>query len=306
MLQVSIVGDRGSGKTTFLGLLYAAQVRSGSDRTDAFRFHTNYESLEEITVLFQRLMSGSFPNAATKEGIREIQFKVGFRKPKLGVLSLRRSRRWTDDAFTTLRFTLLKNLDEEVLRVVKGSSSGYGPLRDTLDGDVAVILVDSTKLAPKGEDATPRPMEKYDGHVELLLTAIQRWRQRGGRDTLHPIFVFSKFDLVKTEVLQAADIEATPPEAAKRGPRTAYAEALLKDNLPKTLAKVQGGHRERLQFAESRHVFSSVRTEAAAPGQGERIHLRRIDGAGWEPDYSRAEYLALLECLSDIANRTKG
>ena len=35
MLEVAIVGEPGSGKTTFLGLLYATQVRFGSDQADS-------------------------------------------------------------------------------------------------------------------------------------------------------------------------------------------------------------------------------------------------------------------------------
>src|SRR5213080_1666897 len=66
--RVVIVGDRNSGKTTFLGLLYAAQVKFGSDKADGFRFHAAFESLDEISGVFQRLMSGSFPDAATRRG----------------------------------------------------------------------------------------------------------------------------------------------------------------------------------------------------------------------------------------------
>ena len=92
MLQVAIVGDRDSGKTTFLGLLYAAQVKSGSDRADDFRFHATMESLEEITLVFQRLMSGSFPDSATKEGIHEMRVHLGYRRRGLGIVPFLRSR----------------------------------------------------------------------------------------------------------------------------------------------------------------------------------------------------------------------
>src|SRR2546430_14659620 len=72
MPHVVIVGDRGSGKTTVLALLYAAQVKSGATRADDFRFHVGLESLEEISEVFQQLMSGSFPDSAAKEGISSI------------------------------------------------------------------------------------------------------------------------------------------------------------------------------------------------------------------------------------------
>lgn len=304
MIRVGIVGDRDSGKTTFLGLLYAAQVKSGSDRKDEFRFHATFESLEEITLVFQRLMSGSFPDVATKEGIHEIRFRLGYRKPGLGILPRLRSRQWAPEAFATLRFTLLRRLDHEMSRLAKGSSIADGRLRDVLDGDAVAILVDSTKLTVNGEDAQPGPMRDYDGAVESLLTAIQRWREQGSRQPLHPIFILSKFDRVRSEVLRAAKVEATPPPVGRRRPRAAYAEALLDANLPRTLEKVRARVRGGLRFATPSYFFSWVRTQEAAPGRSETIRLRRSEVSGWQPDYPRDEYLAFLERLRDMAAHT--
>lgn len=305
MLRVAIVGDRGSGKTTFLGLLYAALVRSGSDRADDMRFHASIDSFEEITVLFQRLMSGSFPDSATKEGIHELSVEVGYRNPKHGGLGRLGSRLWTSGASVALAFTLPGNFDAEAPGFLQGSSIYEGRWRDVLDGDVLLILADSTKLAAKAEDSETGPMGTYDGHVASLLTAIQRWRERGGRDILHPIFVLSKFDSVRAEVLKASELEATPPDVKKTGPRAVYARALLDPNLPRTLAKIQGTGRDKLRFARPGFSFSSVRTETKTPGRSESIHLRRVNGAAWEPDYSIDEYLALMQGLGEIAAQTK-
>jgi len=302
MLQVAIVGDRASGKTTFLGLLYAAQVKSGSDRTDDFRFHVAFESLEEITAVFQRLMSGSFPDAATKEGIHEVRFNLGFRKPKLGILPFPRSRAWAPGAFATIRFILLRTFNQEISQLLKGSSVGNGgTLRDILDCDVAVILADSSRLATKSEGAELGPMHEYDGAVESLLTAIQRWREPGGRPIVYPIFVLSKFDCVRPEVLRAANVETAPPRVGKRGPRATYAEKLLAHNLPKTFAKLRGWGRRKLKFSPPAYFFPWVRTEPVALGQSERIRLRRVRAAGWEPDYSFDEYIGFVECLRDVS-----
>src|SRR5438046_2294320 len=79
MPHVVIVGDRESGKATFLSLLYATQVKSGSDASDAFRFHADVDSLDEISEAFEQLMSGNFPDSATKEGMRGVKFQRGDR-----------------------------------------------------------------------------------------------------------------------------------------------------------------------------------------------------------------------------------
>lgn len=305
MLRVAIVGHQGSGKTTFLGLLYAALVKSGSDKSDDLRFRVDLESLEEITVLFQRLMSGSFPDSATKEGIHGLSLDVGFRKSNRGAFLRHGSRKWTADSTTTVHFTLSGSLDEHTPGLFSGSTIGTGRWRDVLDADAVLILADSTKLAAKGEDAESSPIRTYDRRVESLFTAIRRWRSRGGREVLHPIFVLSKFDAVMPDVLQAANVDPAPPDVAKTAPRAAYASALLKPNLPRTLATVAEKGHGRMRFAEPDYFFSWVRTETKDSSASEKIRLRRIGGGGWEPDYSREEYLALVDALGEIAARTR-
>ncbi len=120
---------------------------------------------------------------------------------------------------------------------------------------------------------------------------------------LHPIFVLSKFDRVRPDVLRAANLEAAPPRVGKKG-RAAYADALLAHNLPRTFTKIRGWARRRLRFAPPTYFFTWVRTEAATPGQSERIRLRRVQSAGWEPDYSFDEYLGFVECLRDVDAHT--
>jgi hypothetical protein len=301
MPHVVIVGDRDSGKTTFLALLYAAQVKSGSDRADDFRFHVAYESLDEISGVFQQLMSGNFPDSAAKEGIRGISFRVGYRTSGFGILSRLRSRGWTPGAPASLHFILLRNLEDEMDRFRKGSSLANATLRDVLESDAIAILVDGRKLDLAGEDRQEGSMGKYDGAVEALLAAMQRSHGRAGRGSIHPIFVFTKFDSVDPEALRAAKVEAEPPEAKKTGLRTAYAEALLDHNLPNTMARVRAREPRGVTFTTPSYYFSWVRTEAAAHGRRERIRLGRSGGGGWEPDYSKDEYLALLQCLSKIA-----
>src|SRR5687767_2948741 len=105
MLNIAIVGDVDSGKTTFLGLLYATQVRSGSNRTDDFRFHAPPASLEAISLVFQQLMSGMFPDPVTKQGITEISFQLGSRRTGGGILPRRRGRGGSSLDASTLRFT---------------------------------------------------------------------------------------------------------------------------------------------------------------------------------------------------------
>ena len=302
MPHVVIVGDRVSGKATFLSLLYATQVKSGSDASDDFRFHADVDSLDEISEAFEQLMSGSFPDSATKEGMRGITFHLGYRRAGRGVLSRFRSRRWASGGSIALHFILVRDVQEEMSRFRLGSSFTNADLREVLESDAIAILVDSTKLGHSPEDGTIGPMDRYDTAVESLLSAAQRSRPRGGRRPIHPIVVFSKFDSVDPKALRAANLAGAPPDAKKTGHRSAYAEALLESSLPRTIERVRARDRDASSFAKPSYFFSSVRTEAASADRPAKIRLRRTNGAGWEPDYSADEYRALLERLWTIAS----
>jgi hypothetical protein len=185
-------------------------------------------------------------------------------------------------------------------RFRRGSSIANAALREVLESNTVVILVDSTRLAAKEGDHPLGSTAPYDATLESMLTVLQRPERQGGRKMLHPIFVFSKFDSVDPKMLKRARLEATPPAVRKTGARAAYAETLLEHNLPKTMARIRDRELRGKALAAPAYFFSSVRTEEA-PDHRAKVRLRRIDGAGWEPDYAADEYLALLECFWKIA-----
>jgi len=61
MTSALVVGDRGSGLTTFVGLLYTAQVRLGTEEADEFRFHADRESIRQLEAIYGELGAGRFP-----------------------------------------------------------------------------------------------------------------------------------------------------------------------------------------------------------------------------------------------------
>ncbi len=301
MARIVIVGDRDSGKTTFLTLVYTTQVKLGSDAADDFRFHVAIDSIDEVSGVFQQLMSGGFPDAAAKEGIHGIQFHLGYRTSGSRFFSRLRRQGWAGGSSASLDFLILRDLEEEVSRFRKGSSLTNVALRDVLESDGIAILVDSTKLSMTSDEQSPGPMEAYDVAVESLLAAMLRSRGPGGQSHLHPIFVFTKFDSVDPKALRAANVGDAPPEAEKAGPRSTYAETILDRHLPKTMALVRSRETSGRKFAKPSFFFSGVRTEPAAPGRRPKVLLRASKGGRWEPDYPAHEYLSLLETLSKIA-----
>src|SRR5206468_4070816 len=66
-MPCALLGDRASGKTTFLGLLYAAQVRYGTGVQEDFRFHAPMASLGMMSAVYEGMKDGRFPSATLQE-----------------------------------------------------------------------------------------------------------------------------------------------------------------------------------------------------------------------------------------------
>src|SRR5205823_14688526 len=179
------------------------------------------DSRDEISEAFEQLMSGSFPDSATKEGMRGITFRLGYRRAGRGFLSRFRSRGWDAGGSSALHFILVRDVEEEMSRFRRGSSLASADLREVLESDAVAILVDSTKLGPRTEDRTVGPMDRYDTAVESLLSAVRRSRPRGSRRPIHPIVVFSKFASLDPKALLTVNLAAAPPPVQKHGPPSA-------------------------------------------------------------------------------------
>src|SRR5205809_964801 len=78
-MPCALLGDRASGKTTFLGLLYSAQVKYGTGVQDDFRFHAPIGSLNLMSAVYEGMKDGRFPSATLKEEITELGFIFGYR-----------------------------------------------------------------------------------------------------------------------------------------------------------------------------------------------------------------------------------
>src|SRR2546428_13112119 len=104
-MPCALLGDRASGKTTFLGLLYTAQVKYGTGVQDDFRFHAPIQSLNIMSPGYQGMKDGRFPNATRKEEITDLGFVFGYLRKAVGKLPdyIRQQNR--AHPFSTLRFS---------------------------------------------------------------------------------------------------------------------------------------------------------------------------------------------------------
>src|SRR3970040_1983592 len=145
-MPCAILGDRASGKTSFLGLLYAAQVKYGSGIRDDFRFHAPSASLNLMSAVYEGMKDARFPSATLKEEITELSFVFGYVRKIVGKLPhYIREQRWVHP-FSTLRFSAYDVSGEDIEEFIDTGVASRPIIQQLLKSVVVIVLVDCSKM----------------------------------------------------------------------------------------------------------------------------------------------------------------
>ncbi len=298
MSQAIIISDRGSGVTTFLGLLYAALVRWGSRAEEGFGVHASPRSIRALKDVYACLMEGHFPSEAVKYRRTDLSFVLGYSSLGRGWLSA--PHRPSELA---LHVTSLESIAE-----LQGQGFVWDQgLRERLASQVVVLLVDASRIPVDPAALTERsfhPWRKFDamaGSALALLETYQRTDRLRRRARIHPIVVLTKLDLLPRE-LRVGTLGGIVPSPIATAARAAWGEDLLASRLPQTWGVLtEGGHGVR--FERPLWFTSWVGVESGS--EGERRVRRRQTAAvgGWEPEYPYNEFESLLAHLQKLSDR---
>lgn len=296
MSPAVVLSDRGSGTTTFLGLLYAALVRWGSSGHDGFRVHASHDSIRAIKDVYGSLMDGHFPSHGLEYGRDDLSFVLGYDRVHKVLHGHRPSGR-----SLSVHVASVEELSELRGRAVVMDDW----LRVRLSSQVALVVLDATRLPvdPKSLLSLPHhAFRRYDAAVASCLSLLEtylradRARQRA---LLQPIFVLTKADLISPE-LRAQLGGPPPPLSAGPARRTRWVEEAISERMPQTHGLLAGDG-SGIRFAAPMLFVSSVLTEPSPSGEV-RIHRRlRLPEGGYEPDYPYEEFAALIAHLQRFA-----
>lgn len=299
-----VVGDRGSGLTTFVGLLYAAQLRLGTEEGDTFRFSADRETIRQLEGIYGELVAGRFPEWDADWDTHPLSFVFGFRAgslPRWGRVGARR-----DGEFDSFRIQVGGISVEAVADIAEHDAILEDSTRRLFRSPVVFPLVDASRLLPPSEDTDQRPLDRYDRLLTATLGLLHRFvsasRSRKHR-TLHPMFVVTKFDQCPPATLERLRIPAGPPAGWAPGTREAVGENILTSYLPETLQLIRKTKGPRVgEIAAPQWYYSSLQT--VPDPRGVRIARRsRIPVGGWEPEYPFEEYRELIHQLATLAHR---
>lgn len=303
MATALVLGERGCGLTTFVGLLYTAQVRLGTEYSDQFRFHAERESINQMEAVYGELGAGRFPAADVDWERHPLSFVFGFRRGNLAWLGGRGSK--GRKGFATVRFQV-GGIPADVASELRDHDAILdAPTLRLLRSPIQIPIVDGAWLVPDRTSIAGLPLARYDQHLAVTFDLLRKFlaadRDRRARQ-MYPLFVVTKFDRIRPEALKALEAPAGPPEGWTPQDRRAIGQRILRGYLPATADFLARAGDDGVKLTDPEWFFSSLRTEEK--GDEIRILRRRISPtSGWEPEYPFEEYRGMLERMGELAAR---
>lgn len=303
MASALVLGERGCGLTTFVGLLYTAQVRLGTEHADEFRFHAERESIRQMEAVYGELGAGRFPAADVDWEQHPLSFVFGFRKGHIAWFAGGGGS--GGEGFSTVRFQV-GGMPAEVASELRDHDAILD--RATLNllrSPIQIPLVDGAWLAPDHSSIAGLPLARYDQHLAVTLDLLRKFlaadRDKRARQ-MFPLFVVTKFDRVPAATLKALGAPSSRPVDWPPDVRAEVGRQILRGYLPATGEFLSRSVEDRVRLAEPGWYFSGLQTEE----QGDEIRIlrRRISPvSGWEPEYPFEEYRRMLAHIGEVAAR---
>jgi len=301
-----VLGDRGSGLTTFVGLLYAAQLRLGTEDQDEFRFSADRETIRQLESIYGELVAGRFPEWDADWETHPLSFLFAFRSGKFGPVNFGGNG---DRGFDTVRVRVGGISVEEVAELAEHDAVLEESTRHLLRSPVVLPLLDASRLRPPPEGPKDPVLARYDRRLATTLEVVDRYllaeRDRKAR-TMHPLFVVTKFDLCPAATLAAVHAPSGPPSAWPPKARETVGRKILDLFFPVTTLVLLAMEARRSSTVAAPSWFYSGLRLTSGP-DGPRVARRsRLPAGGWEPEYPFEEYRDLIELLARLAHRLPG
>lgn len=311
-MPAAVLGDRGCGKTTFLALLYAAQIKYTNEpvNKDNFRFYASPSSLNFMGDMYNQLRGGGWPEATMKGQQTKVAFLFGYKKLGAGALpSWIQKSDWIKP-FLTIKFSVYDVAGEDVNDIIRTPDGVFSEelpeeVKNLLESRIIVVLIDGSRVNAKPRSKPYIDMIEYDKKTATLISIIAKYNSKKEdpkQRRIYPIFVFTKFDTISDAIFSGMKIKDRPPEYKDQDEREKYFETVMRNFYGQTLALVKGGRLMNVSFDKSAFFFSEIATEFNDMGIPIPTIKTMDEGVGHELDYSYSEYRWFIDHFKKIAN----
>jgi hypothetical protein len=301
VLRAAVLGEPGGGTTTFLGLLYAAQLRAGTERGDRLRFFSPPESLAYLTGVYERMMGGEFPGPSTDDEVARVRIELAYRRSP-GILD--RIRRTPEfDTASRVEMVMGRSTFAMLADALESKTETVPLASGVIQCTVPILIVPGVPPSDDGlSEASPMPSK--DAAIVRILGSLSRSSTPANRSDahrIHPILIFSKLDLLLPTALRNFGLTRPLTEGIVDPDRSRLGERLSRALLPKTWAFTRSTPNA---IGPPAVFFSFVGNAPISNGGPSRIRLRTTPEHLQEPEYPANEYRALLERLGALADPT--
>lgn len=317
MCPAAIYGYSSSGKTVFLGLLYAAQTRYTNEaRGESYRFYGDPSTIRQMGSMYNAMRNGRFPPANLKEEMSEIRFKFGFPRGLSQVLPENiRKANWVKP-FSIIDFAAYDVAGEDVEEFVEtGVTENRRVIQELLKAHIIVFIVDCSRFTVTTTGSLFDRMLDYDKNGAVLLSSLAKHKAdmakktapTGGKKgtsqtTIYPVIVLSKFDQIPSDVLTQLGLPPSPPAPSDHAGRERFGQALMTRFLPQMFALLKGGRLMGVNFDKSQFFFSWVQVaQVAGMDTSSKPSIER-DLKG-DVKFAYDEYRAFIDYFRELADR---
>lgn len=290
-MNISIIGDSDTGKTTFLVLLYAAQIRYSEFSEGVFRFYINPKSIDHISTEYNMMHMGNWPSDKLINENHQISFLYG-RTKNTTVGKFFKFLGGRDEADTvSMNFCIYALSDPELANVINSTKMSFfnisPKVENLLNSKIIVIVIDSSKLKKKKH-------EEVDQWISNALVNISRFN----RKKIYPIIIFSKFELIHNKLLINLRLPKTPPDEKKSIQRIAMGERLMSNFYSGTLNLIQKN--KLMNYGNIMYFFPRIKTVRKQDGTSVPA-LKRTVESGFVLDCEYSEFIYFIKHLEKIS-----
>lgn len=281
MVKGAVVGKAGTPFTTFVGVLYAAQMRHSAG--EGYRFSVSAQALGPLGRVYGSLQQGEFPQGLSEDEFARVAFQMDFPNSlSRRILPFGRGKAERD--LPELELTVVPLL-ESGSRLAPGTAGWAG----LVDAALLVIVVEAPSVEPSQGAAAA------DAGLASLVSSL-RAESRGDLSPRAALVWWLPGPPPASVAKDKTETPAIPPPSQPR-PRAALGEKLAAARLPATLSALEAAGAK----GAPESFFAWVRTEVKA-GVPRVARRHQFEVGGVEPDYPYDELAALIEHLGRLAS----
>ena len=330
-MSAVIMGTRGCGKSTVLGLLHQAMTIRTNTRPGVFRFYIKPNDLNRLLQnTTHRMLRGEFP-AYGPANRDDISILLGFKPKSRALFRAWKNNLWTfaGEGFNFKGLGMLLRVYDVSGEAINQYSTApnidiFLKVNEIFDSNILILLIDCKKFTNTTRGDKWDALLDYDKECAVIASAYIEYRYRNKRnEKIHPIYLFTKVDEMDKEIKEEFGIEKI--ENAKMYDEKVCSEIgnkLLQKYMSQTRAILIGSEQVTVPLHETRkslpkyrpkYFFSWVGLENIegiasedSSEEGPRLKVIEIKEKPFRNDFPGFMYEAMLEHIMHIAEEKGG